>query len=109
MKTEVLKAIKKAEEDYRAMTSEVKAERERRVTEAGLRSDQLVMKAKIDLEEKRKKRLAEAREEAKARSEAILSEGEKQSAQLREKGRVNFEKAVKLLSSRFEEELYAPR
>lgn len=107
MKTEILKAIKKAEEDYRAMTGEVKAERERRITEAGLRSDQLVMKAKMDLEERRKIRLAEAREEAKTRAGAILSDGERQSAQLREKGRVNFEKAVKLLSSRFEEELYA--
>ena len=107
MKTEVLKAIKKAEEEYRAMTSEVKAERERRVTEAGLRSDQLVMKVKVDLEERRKLRLAEAREQAKARSGAILSDGERQSAQLREKGRVNFEKAVKLLSSWFEEKLDA--
>jgi vacuolar-type H+-ATPase subunit H len=107
MKAEVLRAIKKAEEDYRAMTSEVKAERERRVTEAGLKSDQLVMKAKMDLEERRKKRLAEARVEAKARSAAILSDGERQSQQLRDKGRVNFEKAVKILSSRFEEELYA--
>ena len=107
MKTEVLRAIKKAEEDYRAMISEAKAERERRVTEAGLRSDQLVMKAKMDLEEHRKKRLTEAREEAKARSGAILSDGEKQSAQMREKGRVNLEKAVKLLSSRFDEELHA--
>ena len=107
MKTEVLRAIKKAEEDYRAMISEVKVERERRVTDAGLRSDQHIMKAKVDLEEHRKRRLTGAREEAKAKSAAIIREGEKQSAQMREKGKVNFDKAVKLLSSRFEEKLYA--
>jgi len=106
MKTEVLKAIKKAEEEDRAMISEVKVERERRVTDAGLRSDQHIMKAKVDLEEHRKTRLTGAREEAKAKSAAIIREGEKQSAQMREKGKVNFEKAVKLLSSRFEEKLY---
>jgi V/A-type H+-transporting ATPase subunit G/H len=107
MKTEVLRSIKKAEEDYRTMIREVKAERERRVTEAGLRSDQLVMKAKVDLEERRKNRLAEAREEAKRRSAAAVGEGEKQAAEMRQKGRQNLEKAVKFLSSRFEEELHA--
>jgi len=109
MKTEVLRSIKKAEEDYRTMVHEVKAERERRVTEAGLRSDQLVMKAKVDLEEQRKKRLAEARVEAKRRSAEAVSEGERQAAEVREKGRQNVERAVKFLSSRFEEELHAHR
>jgi V/A-type H+-transporting ATPase subunit G/H len=107
MKTEVLRSIKKAEDEYRTMVLEVKAERERRVTEAGLRSDQLVMKAKVDLEEKRKMRLAEAREEAKRQSAAVIAQGEKQAAEMREKGRHNFEKAVNYLSSQFEEELHA--
>jgi glutamate synthase domain-containing protein 2 len=46
MKTEVLRAIKKAEEEYQKEITEAKAEKERRLAAAALEADSLVMKAR---------------------------------------------------------------
>ena len=51
MKSEVLKSIKKTEEDYHVMISEAKADKERRISGARLEADNLIMKAKADIEE----------------------------------------------------------
>ncbi|MGA2934465.1 MAG: ATPase [Methanomicrobiales archaeon] len=106
MKTEVLKAIKKAEEEYQAEMAGAKAEKERSLSAATLEADNLVMKAGTGSGEYKKKRLDDARREAARRREEILREGERKAALLREQSGKNLDGAVRLLLSRFETEVY---
>ena len=108
MKTEVLRSIKKAEEEYEKEIAEAKAEKERRLAAAALEADSLVMKARTGTEEFKKKRLEEARREAARKREAILRGGEGQATLLREQSGKNLDGAVRLLIKRFEAEVYAP-
>jgi V/A-type H+-transporting ATPase subunit G/H len=107
MKTEVLMAIRKAEEEYQAEIAKAKAEKEHRIAAATLEADTLVMKARTGTEEYKKKRLEEARREAARRREEILRAGEQQAALLREQSGKNLDRAVRLLMKRFEAEVYA--
>ena len=107
MKTEVLKAIRKAEEEYQAEIAKAKADRERRIAAASLEADGLVMKASTGTEEYKKQRLEEARREAARRREAVLRAGEQQAALLREQAGKKLDGAVRLLMKRFEAEVYA--
>jgi V/A-type H+-transporting ATPase subunit G/H len=107
MKTEVLRAIKKAEEEYQKEITDAKAEKERLLAAAALEADSLVMKARTGTEEFKKQRLEEARREAARRREAITREGEHQAALLREQSGKNLDAAVRLLVQRFEAEVYA--
>jgi vacuolar-type H+-ATPase subunit H len=106
MKTEVLQAIKKAEEEYQAEMAGAKAERERHISAATLEADTLVMKAGTGSEEYKKKRLEEVRREAARKREEILREGEGKAALLRQQSGKNLDGAVRLLLSRFEAEVY---
>jgi V/A-type H+-transporting ATPase subunit G/H len=107
MKTEVLHAIKKAEEEYEKEIALAKAEKERRIAAATLEADALVMKARTGTEEFKKQRLEEARKEAARRREAITRGGENQATLLREQSGKNLDAAVRLLVQRFEAEVNA--
>jgi V/A-type H+/Na+-transporting ATPase subunit G/H len=107
MKTEVLKAIRKAEEEYQAEMEKAKAEKERRIAAATLEAETLVSRAKDSSEEYKKKRLDDARKEAARKREEILRSGEHQASLLREQSGKNLDGAVKLLLKRFEAEVYA--
>jgi vacuolar-type H+-ATPase subunit H len=106
MKTEVLRAIKKAEEEYQAEMAGAKAEKERSLSTATLEADNLVMKARTGSEEYKKKQLEDARREAARKREEILREGERKAGLLREQSGKNLDGAVRLLLSRFEAEVY---
>jgi vacuolar-type H+-ATPase subunit H len=106
MKTEVLKAIKKAEGEYQAEMTAAKAERERHLSAATLEADNLVMKAGTGSGDFKKKRLDDARRDAARRREEIMREGERKAALLREQSGKNLDGAVRLLLSRFEAEVY---
>jgi vacuolar-type H+-ATPase subunit H len=106
MKTEVLRAIKQAEEEYQAELASAKAEKERTISAATLEADTLVMKAGAGSEEFKKKHLEDARRDAVRRREEILREGERKAALLREQAGKNLDGAVRLLLKRFEAEVY---
>jgi V/A-type H+-transporting ATPase subunit G/H len=107
MKTEVLRAIKKAEEEYQKEITEAKAEKERRLAAAALEADSLVMKARTGTEEYKKRRLEDARKEADRRRGEITRGGENQATLLREQSGKNLDGAVRLLIKRFEAEVHA--
>jgi V/A-type H+-transporting ATPase subunit G/H len=107
MKTEVLMAIRKAEEEYQKEIDGAKAEKERRLVAAALEADTLLMNARTGTEEYKKKRLEDARKEAARKREEILREGERKAALLREQAGKNLDGAVRLLIKRFEAEVYA--
>jgi V/A-type H+/Na+-transporting ATPase subunit G/H len=107
MKTEVLKEIKATEDEYQSLITTVMAERKRSLSDAELEADNLVLKASSSAEEYKKMRLAEARTKAEGKHAEIVREGERKSADLKEKGSKNLNSAVELLVSRFKESLHA--
>ena len=80
MKTEVLKAIRKAEEEYQAEMAQAKAEKEHSLAAATLETETLVNKARAGAEEYKKKRLEDARREGARKREEILKTGEHQAS-----------------------------
>ena len=106
MKTEVLKDIKKAEEEYQSMISKAQEERKQKHSQAELESDNLVAKAQSNSEQYKKLKLEEARHQAAQKHADIIKEGNQRSAALSEKGKRNLSKAVQLLVSRFKEQLH---
>ncbi|RQD82258.1 MAG: ATPase [Methanocalculus sp. MSAO_Arc2] len=106
MKTEVLKSIKKTEEEYRQQVDAAMAERERIITNARLEADNLVAKAANVTEEYKKKRLADARNDAAKEHARVLEEGKQQAAALKEKGRKRMKEAVSLFVERFKERVH---
>jgi vacuolar-type H+-ATPase subunit H len=107
MRTEVLQAIRKAEEEYQAEITKAKAEKERRIAAATLEADSLVMKARTGTEEYKKQRLEEARRETARKRDDIMRSGEQQAAIIREQAGKKIDGAVRLLMKRFEAEVYA--
>jgi V/A-type H+-transporting ATPase subunit G/H len=107
MKTEVLQAIRKAEEEYQREIAEAKAEKERRLAAAVLEADSLVMKARTGTEEYKRKRLEDARREAARRREEIRRGGEHQATLLREQAGKKLDGAVRRLMERFDAEVNA--
>jgi V/A-type H+/Na+-transporting ATPase subunit G/H len=105
MRIEVLKSIKQSEEAYKTMIAEARAEKERRINAARLEADNMVIRAAADVEEYKKKRLADAHAEAAIKRRAIMKEGEERVNALRAKGKKNQEKAVAFLTTRFKEQL----
>jgi len=106
MKSEILTSIKQIEEECRLMISEAKAERERRIASAKLEADNLIMRARVDTEEYKKKCFADARNEAAKKRDAIIKARDERVASLRTQGKKNLEKAVALLISRFKEHVH---
>ncbi len=105
MKTEVLKDIKTAEEEYRTMIRNAEAERKKNLADAELEADNLLLKAKSNAEEYKKNRMADARQRAEEAHARIIREGGERAAALTEKGSKNLDRAVELLVSRFREQL----
>jgi vacuolar-type H+-ATPase subunit H len=105
MRIEVLKSIKQSEMAYKSMIAEAKADRERKINGARLEADNMVIRAAAEVEEYKKKRLADAHAEAAKKRRAIMKEGEDRVNALRAKGTKNLEKAVEFLTVRFRETL----
>jgi V/A-type H+-transporting ATPase subunit G/H len=106
MKTEVLKDIKKAEEEYQSMISKAQEERKHKHSQAELESDNLVAKAQSNSEQYKKLKLEEARNQAALKHAEIIKNGNQRAAALKEKGEKNLSKAVQLLVVRFKEQLH---
>ena len=106
MKTEVLKDIKKAEEEYQSMISKAQEERKHTRSQAELESDNLVVKAQSNAEQYKKLKLEEARHQAALKHAEIIQNGNQRAAALKVKGEQNLSKAVQLLVVRFKEQLH---
>ena len=106
MKTEVLKDIKKAEEEYQSVISKAQEEKKHKHSQAELESDNLVAKAKSNSEQYKKLKLDEARHQAALKHAEIIKSGNQRAAALKEKGEKNLSKAVQLLVLRFKEQLH---
>lgn len=106
MKTEVLKNIKKAEEEYQSTISRAQEEKKQRHSQAELEADNLVSKAQSNAEQYKKLKLEEARHQAALKHAEIIRSGNQRAAALRVKGEQNLSKAVQLLVLRFKEQLH---
>ena len=106
MKTEVLKDIKKAEEDYQSMISAAQDEKKKKLSQAELESDNLVTKALSNAEQYKKLKLEEARHQAEQKHAEIMKNGKQRALALKEKGQKDLSKAVQLLVLRFREQLH---
>ena len=106
MKTEVLKDIKKAEEEYVSMISKAQEEKKHNRSQAELESDNLVTKAQSNSEQYKKLKLEEARHQAALKHAEIIKSGNQRAAALKQKGEQNLSKAVQLLVLRFKEQLH---
>jgi V/A-type H+/Na+-transporting ATPase subunit G/H len=106
MKTEVLRDIKKTEEDYQKTISAAREEKKRRHSQAELEADNMVTKAQSNAEQYKKLKLEEARHQAALKHAEIIKNGNQRAAVIQEKGSKNLEKAVQLLVMRFKEQLH---
>lgn len=106
MKSEVLKSIKQAEEEYNSMVSTAKAEQKQKIADAGVEAAHIVEKATADAEAYKKQRLADAASDAAAKRAKILKDGEARAAKLRADSLARLDAAVDLLVSRFKEQLH---
>jgi V/A-type H+-transporting ATPase subunit G/H len=106
MKTEVLRDIKKTEEEYQKTISAAQEEKKHRHSQAELESDNLIAKAQSNAEQYKKLKLEEARQQAALKHAEIIKNGNERAAAIREKGSKNLSKAVQLLVSRFKEQLH---
>jgi len=107
MKTEVLRDIKKTEEDYQKTISAAQEEKKHRHSQAELEADNLVTKAQSNAEQYKKLKLEEARQQAALKHAEIIKGGNQRAAAIRDKGSNNLNKAVQLLVVRFKEQLHA--
>jgi V/A-type H+-transporting ATPase subunit G/H len=101
MKTEVLRDIKKAEEEYQSTIGKAQEEKKQRHSQAELEGDNLVSKAQSNAEQYKKLKLEEARHQAALKHAEIIKSGNQRAAALRMKGEQNLSKAVQLLVLRF--------
>ena len=107
MRTEVLRDIKKTEEEYQTMIRAAHDERKLKRSQAELEADNLVTKAQGNAEEYKKLKLEEARRQAAEKHAEVIRQGDRRAAALKEKGAQHLSKAVKLLVMRFKEQLHA--
>lgn len=106
MKTEVLRDIKKTEEEYQKTITAAQEEKKHRRSQAELEADNLVTKAQSNAEQYKKLKLEEARHQASLKHAEIIQSGNQRAAGIREKGSKNLKKAVQLLVMRFKEQLH---
>ena len=107
MKTEVLRDIKKTEEDYQKTISAAQDEKKHRHSQAELEADNVITKAQSNAEQYKKLKLEEARQQAALKLAEIIKGGNQRAAAIRDKGSNNLNKAVQLLVVRFKEQLHA--
>jgi V/A-type H+-transporting ATPase subunit G/H len=105
MRTEVLRDIKKTEEEYQSTIRAAQEERKHRHSQAELEADNLVTKAQVNAEEYKKLKLEEARRQAALRHAEIIKAGDQRAAAVKERGKLHLSKAVQLLVLRFKEQL----
>ncbi|WP_067046501.1 MULTISPECIES: V-type ATPase subunit subunit G family protein [Methanofollis] len=106
MKSEVLKSIKQAEEEYTSMVSTARLEQKQKLADARAEAEHIVEKAAADAEAYKKSRLADAGTTAARKRAEILKNGEQRAAKLKADSLANLDKAVELLVSRFKEQLH---
>ena len=106
MRTEVLRDIKKTEEEYQSMVRTALEEKKHRRSQAELEAENLITKAKSNAEEYKKLKLEEAWRQAELKNADVLKAGNQRAAAMKEKGTVHLSKAVQLLLSRFKEQLH---
>ena len=106
MKTEVLRDIKKTEEEYQSMISAAQDEKKRKRSQSELEADNLITKALSNAEQYKKLKLEKARHQAALKHAEIIKDGSQRAAALKEKGERNLSKAVQLLVLRFKEQLH---
>ena len=106
MKTEVLRDIKKTEEEYQKTITTAQEEKRHRHSQAELEADNLVTKAQSNAEQYKKLKLEEARHQEALKHAEIIKSGNQRAAALRMKGEQNLSKAVQLLVLRFKEQLH---
>ena len=107
MKTEVLRDIKKTEEDYQTTISAAQEEKKHRHSQAELEADNVITKAQSNAEQYKKLKLEEARQQAALKHAEIIKGGNQRAAAIRDKGSNNLNKAEQLLVMRFKEQLHA--
>ncbi|HUW85906.1 MAG TPA: ATPase [Methanoregula sp.] len=106
MKTEVLRDIKKTEEEYQKTISAAQEEKKHRHSQAELESDNLIAKAQSNAEQYKKLKLEEARQQAAIKHAEIIKSGNERAAVIMAKGAPHLSKAVQLLVVRFKEQLH---
>jgi V/A-type H+-transporting ATPase subunit G/H len=106
MKTEVLRDIKKTEEEYQKTISAAQEEKKHRHSQAELESDNLIAKAQSNAEQYKKLKLEEARQQAAIKHAEIIKSGNERAAAIMAKGAPHLSKAVQLLVARFKEQLH---
>lgn len=106
MKTEVLKSIKETEAQSKKTVLEAEASAEATLSAAKLDADALIVKATQIAEDYKKQRLLDARNNALAKHEAIVSQGKAEAANLVDAGSTKLPQAVSLFVERFKEKLH---
>lgn len=106
MKTEVLRDIKKTEEEYQKTISAAQEEKKHRHSLAEVESDNLIAKAQSNAEQYKKLKLEEARHQAALKHAEIIKSGNQRAAAIMAKGAPHLSKAVQLLVARFKEQLH---
>ena len=106
MKTEVLRDIKKTEEEYQKTITAAQEEKKHRHSQAELEADNLVTKARSNAEQYKKLKLEEVRQQVALKHAEIIKSGNQRAAAIREKGVPHLSKAVQLLVARFKEQLH---
>ena len=108
MKVEVLKDIKNVETEYKSTIATANETRRTLIASAEVEADNLVQEATKQAEQYKKQHIADARSKATAIHDKIVSQGKQQAADLESKGRQNLDKAIRLLVTRFKEQLNVP-
>lgn len=105
MKTEVLKSIKEAENEYKAAIAAADEDKKRSISDARQEAENLILKAQKDAEEYKSKRIADARKEAAVKYEEILTEGKKRADDIKRSASSNQDTAVESIVSQFKVKL----
>ena len=106
MKTEVLRDIKKTEEEYQKTITAAQEEKKHRHSQAELEADNLVTKARSNAEQYKKLKLEEVRQQVALKHAEIIKSGNQRAAAIMAKGIPHLSKAVQLLLARFKEQLH---
>ena len=106
MKTEVLRDIKKTEEEYQKTISAAQEEKKYRHSQAELEADNLITKAQSNAEQYKKHKLDEARQQAALKHAEIIKSGNERAVAIMAKGAPHLSKAVQLLVAGFKEQLH---
>ena len=105
MKTEVLKSIKKTEEESRSLIQAAREQKAKMLADARVEAENLIAKETEGAEEYKAKRISDAQAEAEKKSTAIIRDGEAKAASVRADSKKNLENAVDQLVNQFKVKL----